>query len=121
MKKAKDVDEYISGYPKETQKLLKQMRATIKEVAPQAEEVISYMMPGYKLNGTLVWFAAFTKHIGFYPRGGSAIEAFKKELAGYKTSKGAIQFPMDKPLPISLIKKIVKFRVAQNLRSVKKK
>lgn len=115
MKKPKSVDEYISGFPKETQKLLEQIRATIKEIAPQAEEVISYSMPGYKLNGMLVWFAGFKNHIGFYPRGSSAIGAFKKELSIYKTSKGAVQFPIDKPLPIMLIKKMVKFRVAENL------
>jgi len=114
MKKPTSVDEYISSYPKETQKLLEQIRATIKGVAPDAEEVISYMMPGYKLNGMLVWFAGFKNHIGFYPRGSSAIEAFKKELTGYKTSKGAIQFPKDKPMPIALIKKMVKYRVKEN-------
>lgn len=115
MKKPKSVDEYISGFPEETRELLEKVRAVIKETAPEAEEVISYMMPGYKLNGMLVWFAGFKNHIGFYPRGSSAIDAFKKELAGYKTSKGAIQFPKDKPLPIALIKKMVKYRVAQNL------
>jgi len=121
MKKPKSVDEYISGFPEEDQKLLEQVRSTIQEVAPKAEEVISYMMPGYKLNGMLVWFAGFKNHIGFYPRGSSAIKAFKKELAGYKTSKGAIQFPKDEPLPILLIKKMVKFRVAENLEQAKKK
>ncbi len=121
MNKPKSVDEYISAFPKETQKLLKQMRATIQEVAPKAEEVISYSMPGYKLNGMLVWFAGFKNHIGFYPKGSSAIEAFKKELTGYKTSKGAVQFPMDEPLPITLIKKMVKFRIAQNIEKAKAK
>ena len=113
--KPTSVDAYISGFPEETQRLLQQVRAAIKEMAPKAEEVISYGMPGYKMNGMLVWFAAFKNHIGFYPRGSSAIEAFSKELEEYKTSKGAIQFPMDKPLPIALIKKIVKFRLAENL------
>jgi uncharacterized protein YdhG (YjbR/CyaY superfamily) len=116
MKKPKSVDEYISGFPEETQELLEKMRTAIKETAPQAEEVISYMMPGYKLNGALVWFAGFKNHIGFYPRGSSAIKAFEKELAKYKTSKGAIQFPKDRPLPMSLIKKMVKYRVAENLK-----
>ena len=115
MKKPKSVDEYISWFPEETQILLEQMRATIRSVAPEAEEVISYMMPGFKLNGMLVWFAGFKNHIGFYPRGSSAIIAFEKELANYKTSKGAIQFPKDKPLPIALIKRMVEFRVTQNL------
>jgi len=121
MKKPKDIDEYISGFPVETQKLLKQVRAAIQEAAPQAEEVISYSMPGYKLFGMLVWFAGFKNHIGFYPRGSSAIEAFKKELSIYKTSKGAVQFPMDKPLPLALIKKMVKFRMPENLSKAKKK
>jgi uncharacterized protein YdhG (YjbR/CyaY superfamily) len=120
MKKPKDVDDYISGFPKETQKLLAEVRTTIKEVAPKAEEVISYMMPGYKLNGMLVWFAGFKNHIGFYPRGSSAIKAFEKELAGYKTSKGAVQFPKDKPMPLALIKKMVKYRVKENVGEAKK-
>ncbi len=115
MKKPKSVDDYISGFPKETQELLEKVRATIKEVAPEAEEVISYSMPGYKLKTMLVWFAGFKNHIGFYPKGSSAIVAFKKELTKYKTSKGAIQFPMDKPMPVALIKKMVKFRVAENI------
>ena len=115
MKKPKDVDEYISWFPEETQKLLKQIRTAIQQSAPKAEEVISYGMPGYKINGMLVWFAGFKNHIGFYPKGSSAINGFEKDLAKYKTSKGAIQFPMDKPLPIALIKKMIKFRLAQNL------
>jgi uncharacterized protein YdhG (YjbR/CyaY superfamily) len=115
MKKPKSVDEYIYGFPEETQELLEQMRATIKSVAPEAEEVISYNIAGYKLNGMLVWFAGFKNHIGFYPRGSSAIDAFKKELTKYKTSKGAIQFPKDEPLPIALIKKMVKYRVKENM------
>jgi uncharacterized protein YdhG (YjbR/CyaY superfamily) len=85
MKKTKDVDEYISRFPIEDQELLEQVRTAIRETAPEAEEVISYMMPGYKLKGALVWFAGFKNHIGFYPRGSSAIIAFKKELAEYKT------------------------------------
>ena len=115
MKKSKSVDEYISGFPEETQELLEQIRVVIKETAPKAEEVISYSMPGYKLKGMLVWFAGFKNHVGFYPRGSSAIIAFKKELSVYKTSKGAVQFPLDKPLPIAIIKKMVKYRVAENM------
>src|SRR5580700_1979802 len=110
MKNPKDVDEYINSFPKEIQKLLQQVRATIKKAAPKAEEVISYSMPGYKLNGMLVWFGGHSKHIGFYPRV-SGMEVFKKELSVYKTSKGAVQFPTDEPLPLTLIAKIVKFRV----------
>ena len=120
MKKPKDIDEYIAGYPKEIQKLLKEIRATIKKTAPAANEVISYGMPAFKLNGMLVWFAAHTKHIGFYPRV-SGIERFKKELSIYKGAKGSVQFPFDKPLPSGLITKIVKFRVTENLQKQKAK
>ena len=114
MKKPINIDEYISGFPKETQKILEQLRATIKKAAPKADEVISYSIPAFKLNGMLVWFAAYSNHIGFYPRG-SGIEAFKKELSIYKGAKGSVQFPLDKPLPSGLIAKIVKFRVTENL------
>jgi uncharacterized protein YdhG (YjbR/CyaY superfamily) len=114
MKKPKDIDEYISSYPREIQKLLEQFRATIKKAAPKAEEAISYGMPAFKFKGILVWFAAHSKHIGFYPRV-SAIERFKKELSVYKGAKGSVQFPLDKPLPLGLISKIVKFRVQEDL------
>jgi len=120
MKKPIDVDEYIAGFPKESQKLLKQVRAAIREAAPQAEEVISYSMPGYKLNGMLVWFGGHTNHIGFYPHG-ATMENFQKELARYKQTKGSIRFPLDEPLPITLIKKMVKLRVAQHLQKAKAK
>ncbi len=124
MQKPVDTDAYIAGYPKETQKNLKQLRATIKKAAPQAEEVISYGMPAYKWNGMLVYFAAYEKHIGFYP-GSSGIAAFKKELASYKTSKGTVQFPVDEPVPLPLVARIVKFRLKENqekalLKSMKK-
>ena len=109
-----DIDRYIAGYHKETQNLLKHLRATIRKAAPQADEVISYGMPAFKFNGMLVWFAAHTKHIGFYPRV-TAIQAFKKELSMYKGAKGSVQFPLDKPLPVRLITKIVKFRMKENL------
>lgn len=115
-----DINKYISRFPLQTQNLLEELRETIKEVAPEAEEIISYKMPAFKLQGILVWYGGHTNHIGFYPRV-SAIEKFKKELAGYKTSKGAIQFPVNKPLPIALIKKIVKFRLAENIQKAKKK
>jgi uncharacterized protein YdhG (YjbR/CyaY superfamily) len=114
MAKPQDIDAYIVRYPKETQELLKRLRATIHKSAPQADEVISYGMPAFKLNGMLVWFAAHSKHIGFYPRA-SGIEAFKRELSMYKWAKGSVQFPFDKPLPIGLITKIVKFRVRENV------
>lgn len=124
MQKPVDTDAYIAGYPKETQKNLKLLRATIKKAAPQAEEIISYGMPAYKWNGMLVYFAAYEKHIGFYP-GSSGIAAFKKELASYKTSKGTVQFPVDEPVPLPLIARIVKFRLKENqektlLKSMKK-
>jgi uncharacterized protein YdhG (YjbR/CyaY superfamily) len=112
--KAIDVDEYIAGFPKDTQKMLKQLRETIIKAAPGAEELISYQMPAYKYHGTLVYFAGYKNHIGFYPTA-SGIEAFKKELSVYKGAKGSVQFPLDKPLPVSLISKIVKFRMKENL------
>ena len=120
MKKPKDINEYISGFPTEIQSMLKQLRATIKKAAPQAEEVISYGIPAFKANGILVWFAAHTKHIGFYPRA-SGIEAFKNELSKYKGAKGSVQFPIEKSLPVTLITKIVKFRLNENLERAKAK
>ena len=120
MTKPKDTDEYIAGFPKEVQTLLEQVRAIIKKAAPKAEEVISYGMPAFKLNGMLVWFAAYRNHIGFYPKV-SGIESFKKELSIYKGAKGSVQFPVDKPLPLGLITKIVKFRVTENLQNAKMK
>ncbi len=109
----KTVEEYFSTLAEPAKTLMEQMRATIKKAAPGAEEVISYNMPAFRLNGMLVWYAAFTSHIGLYPRA-SGIEAFKKELAGYKNAKGSVQFPMDRPLPVALITRIVKFRVKEN-------
>lgn len=113
MDKPKDINEYIAGFTPEIQKLLEQVRQTVQKTAPDAKETISYGMPAFKLNGNLVYFAAFTKHIGFYalPSGN---EAFQKELSNYKTGKGSIQFPFDKPLPLDLITKIVKFRIEEN-------
>lgn len=111
---AKNVDEYIEQFPPEVQASLQKLRGAIKAAAPKAEELISYMMPAYKFHGVLVYFGAFKNHIGFYPTG-SGIEAFKKELSVYKGSKGTVQFPLDKPLPLKLIQQIVKFRVQVNL------
>ena len=111
--KYKTVQEYLSAQPAPVKAMLQQMRSTIKEAAPEAEEVISYNMPAFKLNGMLVWYAAFKNHIGFYPRP-SGLEAFKKEIAIYKSTKGAVQFPMDQPLPLPLVTKIVKYRVKEN-------
>lgn len=120
MIKPLDVDAYIMSFPDEVQKKLEQIRATIRKAAPEAEEVISYGMPAYKWNGMLVWFAAHTKHIGFYPRV-SAMVAFKKELSVYKNAKGSVQFPFDKPMPLALIAKMVKFRIMENLQKVEMK
>lgn len=109
----KNVDSYISTFPIDTRIRLEELRATIQKAAPEAEEVISYHMPAYKLNGMLVYFAAYTAHIGFYPTP-SGIAAFKKELAVYKSAKGSVQFPLNKTLPLALITRIVKFRVKEN-------
>lgn len=108
------INEYIALFPKETQTRLKQLRTTIKKAAPKAEEVISYSMPAFTLKGRLVYFAAYKNHIGFYPMT-TAIAAFKKELSVYKGAKGSVQFPLDKPLPLGLITKMIKFRVKENL------
>jgi uncharacterized protein YdhG (YjbR/CyaY superfamily) len=115
-----DVDTYIAGFPKETQKLLAQIRATIRKAAPAAEELISYRMPAYKYKGVLVYFAGYNHHIGFYP-GAGGIEHFKKEIAIYKNAKGSVQFPLDQPLPLQLITRMVKFRVNQNVQKEKTK
>jgi len=110
--KFKTVDEYISAFPPSAQKILKDVRKTIHEAAPQAEDVISYNMPAVKLKGVLVYYAAYEKHIGFYPTA-SPIEVFKDQLSDYKFSKGAIQFPIDEPMPFDLITRIVKFRMKE--------
>lgn len=109
----KTIDEYIAAFPPDVREKLEKLRKVIKEAAPGAEEKISYQMPAFYLHGVLVYFAAYKKHIGFYPTP-AGIEAFKRELSEYKGSKGAVQFPLDKPLPYDLIKRIVEFRVAGN-------
>jgi uncharacterized protein YdhG (YjbR/CyaY superfamily) len=114
------VDDYISAFPPAMQAILQELRATIKKAAPKAEEVISYNMPGYKLNGMLVWYAGYKNHIGFYPKP-SGLQTFQKELAGYKGSKGAVQFPIDQPMPLNLVTKIVKFRIKENAATAGKK
>ena len=115
-KKFDSIDGYIVSFPKDVQDVLQQVRQTINEAAPEAEEAISYNMPAFKLNGNLVWFGAFKNHIGFYPIE-SAVKEFKDKLAGYEVSKvqGTIKFPLNKPIPLSLIKEIVKFRVPEKL------
>ena len=114
------IDEYIASYPKNVQKLLEEVRTTIKKAAPEAEEAIKYGIPTFILNGNLVHFGGFKNHIGFYPAP-SGIEEFKKELSKYAGAKGSVQFPIDKPMPLALITKIVKFRVKKNLEKVKTK
>jgi uncharacterized protein YdhG (YjbR/CyaY superfamily) len=113
-KGVESIDEYISGFPANVQEKLIEIRETIKRAAPGAREKISYQMPTLELNGNLVHFAAYPNHLGFYPAP-SGINAFKNELTGFKNSKGAIQFPLDKPLPLDLISSIVSFRVKENL------
>lgn len=114
------IDEYIAGYPESVQELLQQVRATIRKSAPGAEEAIAYRMPTFKLQGNLVHFAAFTHHIGFYPTPSGTAE-FKKDLSAFKGAKGSVQFPLDKPVPVNLIGRIVKFRVRENLARAKAK
>ncbi len=112
---AKNIDEYISRYPVDIQKKLEEVRAAIRKAAPMAEEMIIFQMPAFNYNGVLVYFNAQPDYIGLYPTS-TAVENFKKELAGYKTTKGAIEFPYDKPLPSDLIARIVTFRLRENLK-----
>jgi uncharacterized protein YdhG (YjbR/CyaY superfamily) len=114
------IDDYIAGFPKDVQVILEELRATIRKAAPEAEETINYQIPTFTLNGNLVHFAAYKNHIGFYPTP-SGIAAFKKELSAYEGAKGSVQFPIDKPLPLRLITKIVKFRVKENLERTERK
>jgi uncharacterized protein YdhG (YjbR/CyaY superfamily) len=116
----RSMDEYIATFPAEIQIILEELRATIKTSAPDAEEKISYQMPTFFLKGNLVHFAAHKNHIGFYPTP-SGIETFKQELSVYKNAKGSVQFPIDKPLPLELIGKIVRFRVDENLKNAENK
>jgi uncharacterized protein YdhG (YjbR/CyaY superfamily) len=110
----KTIDDYIAGYPQDVQAILQKIRVTIKKAAPDAEETINYGVPTFTLKGNLVHFAAAKKHIGFYPTP-TGIEKFKNELSVYEGAKGSVQFPLDKPMPLGLISKIVKFRVKENL------
>jgi uncharacterized protein YdhG (YjbR/CyaY superfamily) len=109
-----DIDSYIALYPPDVRKLLEQVRSTIRKAAPDAQEKIGYGIPTFTLHGNLVHFGGFKNHIGFYP-GPDAIVAFKKELSVYNGAKGSIQFPIDKPMPLALITKMVKYRLAQNI------
>ena len=116
----RSIEEYITTFPEDIQALLEAIRATIKASAPEAEERISYQMPAFALKGNLVYFAAHKHHIGFYPTS-SGIEAFKDELSGYEITKGSIKFPLNQPLPMVLISKIVQFRVTENLNKAEAK
>ena len=114
------IDEYIAACPKNVQKMLKELMKTIKAAAPDAEEKISYQIPTFYLKGNLVHFGAFKDHISFFPTS-SGIQAFKKELSISKGAKGTVQFPLDKPMPLKLVSRIVKFRVAENLKRAETK
>ena len=118
--KPSNIDEYMAGLPENIQKILEELRSTIRKAAPAAEETINYGIPTFTLNGNLVHFAAFKNHIGFYPAP-SGIEAFKKELSVYDGAKGSVQFPVKDKLPMALITKIVKFRVKENIERAKEK
>lgn len=115
-----NIDEYIAAFPKEVQSILQLVRTSIRKAAPDAEETINYQMPTFKLQGDLVHFAGYKNHIGFYPAP-SGIEAFKKQLSVYKGAKGSVQFPLDQPMPLELITKIVKFRVKETMEKEKPK
>ncbi len=108
------IDAYIASFPKDIQERLNALRAAIRAAAPQAEETISYQMPTFRLKGNLVHFAAHKNHIGFYPTP-SGRAAFQDELSAYKGAKGSVQFPLDQPLPLDLVQRIVRFRVEENL------
>ena len=109
------IDEYIATFPKDVQKILQELRATIQAAAPDAEEKISYQMPTFALKGNLVHFAAWKTHVGFYP-GANGVKTFAQELAKYETAKGSVRFPIKDPLPRELIRNIVQFRVVENLK-----
>lgn len=114
------IEAYISGFPKQTQEILEQIRSTIKSVAPDAREAIKYAIPTFILNGNLVHFAGYKNHIGLYPAP-SGMKQFEEETAAYKTGKGTLQFPIDQPMPLDLIARIVQFRVKENQAKSKKK
>jgi uncharacterized protein YdhG (YjbR/CyaY superfamily) len=120
----RDIDEYIAGFPRDVQQILRKIRQTIRKAAPGAEETISYKMPAFSLNGSLVHFAAYAKHIGMYPAP-TGVREFKKELSLYQAAKSTLRIPLDEPIPFAFISKLVKFRVKENRskarRAVKKR
>jgi len=116
----KNIDEYMAGFPADVQEILQKIRDTIKKAAPKAEETISYKMPSFNLNGqSLIYFAAYKKHIGLYPVP-SGDEEFHREISAYQAGKGTLQFPLNKPIPYELISKIVKLRAKENSAKAKK-
>lgn len=117
---ATTIDQYIADFPPDVQEILQQVRHTIHEAAPDATEDIKYAMPTFVLNGNLVHFAAFKSHIGFYPTP-QGIEEFDKALSAYKQGKGSVQFPIDEPMPLTLIRQMVEFRAKKNLEKTRKK
>lgn len=119
-KAAADIDSYIAGFPKDVQTALQALRQTVHAVAPRAQEAIRYAMPAFLLDGHLALFAAFKNHIGFYPAP-TSVKEFEKDLAGYKTGRGSVQFPLDKPMPLELVKKMVKYQMKRNAEAVKEK
>lgn len=116
----KNIDEYIASFPRDIQEILEKIRTTIREAAPTATEKISYQLPTFALNGNLVHFGAFKKHVGFYPAS-AGIAEFRTELSAYEHSKGTVKFPLDKPIPYDLISRIVAFRVQENLKRAEAK
>jgi uncharacterized protein YdhG (YjbR/CyaY superfamily) len=116
---SENIDEYIAGFPAGIRAILEQVRVTVKEAAPDATEAISYGMPTFILNGNRVYFGAFKKHLGFFPTP-AGVESFEKELSAYKTGRGSIQFPYAQPMPLALIKKIVKFQMQRQKSPIKK-
>lgn len=121
MQKQPTTDQYIAKFPKDIQSLLQQVREIIRKAAPDAEETISYSMPAFRLQGMLVFYAAWKNHIGLYPASSSTFKKFEKELSAYTTSKGAIQFPYEKKIPVRLLTAIIKFRVKENLEKAARK
>ncbi|MFC4232861.1 iron chaperone [Parasediminibacterium paludis] len=118
--KPTDIDSYIADFPEATQALLQQIRATIQAAAPNAIEIISYAIPTFVYHGNLVHFAGYKQHIGFYP-GAAGIAAFRDEISQYKWAKGSVQFPLNEPLPLDLVTRIVHYKLAQNVAKVAKK
>ncbi len=117
---SEEIEAYIGQFPEATRSILRRLRATVREAAPGAEERISYRMPAYFLEGPLVYFAAYARHVGFYPTA-SGIEAFAAELSPYKHAKGSVQFPLDRPLPYELVARITKFKIEDNARRIAEK